>query len=115
VARYGRPHRRIRAKYARLVAAGEATCWRCGKPIDPREPWDLGHLDGGGQRQYAGPEHRRCNRSTASRRNGARAVDPASYIDDPERGVYFGPPPESGGEPVRWSRPWWDWREAEKQ
>jgi hypothetical protein len=108
--RYGRPHRRIRAKYAAQVPAGLAICWRCGNPIDPKEAWDLGHLDGGGPRQYAGPEHRRCNRSTASRRNVKRPVDPALYLDDPERDGYWGPPSEPGGEPIRWSRAWFDWR-----
>ncbi len=36
------------------------------------------------------------------------ATDPR-YQDDPERGRYFGPP-GSGGIPIPWSRPWFDWR-----
>jgi hypothetical protein len=63
---YGGRHQRRRALLAPLVAAGSVTCARCGKPIGPGEPWDLGHVDGDRQR-YSGPEHRSCNRSTAGR------------------------------------------------
>ena len=63
---YGRPHRRVRARYAPLVVSGRAVCARCGDPIAADEPWDLGHVDGDPSR-YAGPEHRRCNRATAGR------------------------------------------------
>ena len=37
------------------------------EPIEPGSAWDLGHLDGS-LTQYAGVEHRRCNRATASHR-----------------------------------------------
>jgi hypothetical protein len=108
---YGWPHQKARARVARLVASGLAVCWRCGQQILATEPWDLGHVDGDPTR-YAGPEHRRCNRATASRtRNGRRVVDLASYPeDDPANGVFWGPP-ESSGRPRRWSRSWTDWRE----
>jgi hypothetical protein len=65
-ARYGRRHQQLRRQLAGKVAAGKATCWRCGKPIKPNEPWDLGHHDDRPD-VHAGPEHRRCNRSTLRR------------------------------------------------
>jgi hypothetical protein len=61
---YGVAHRRRRKNLAPLVAAGLTSCARCGKRIEPGEPWDLGHVDGTGKRQYSGPEHRKCNRQT---------------------------------------------------
>jgi hypothetical protein len=33
-----------------------------------------------------------------------------SYEDDPEAGIFWGPPSRLGGEPIRWSRRWFDWR-----
>ena len=64
---YGSMHQKIRARVAPLIASGTAVCARCGEPIRPDEPWDLGHDDENRSR-YTGPEHRRCNRSTASHR-----------------------------------------------
>jgi len=29
----------------------------------------------------------------------------ASYADDPAAGIYWGPPTQPKGEPIRWSRP----------
>lgn len=64
---YGADHRAERARWAPLVAAGNATCWRCGHPIAPHAPWDLGH-DDWDRTRYRGPEHRRCNRTAAARK-----------------------------------------------
>jgi hypothetical protein len=63
---YGWAHQLARKRWSRLVKAGLVDCARCGLMIDPSEPWDLGHVDGDKSR-YAGPEHRACNRATASR------------------------------------------------
>lgn len=62
---YGAVHQALRRRLAPLVAAGRAVCARCGEAIKPGDPWDLGHEDGDRLR-YSGPEHRRCNRATAS-------------------------------------------------
>jgi 5-methylcytosine-specific restriction endonuclease McrA len=35
------------------------------------------------------------------------------YEDDPERGIFWGPPSEPGATPRRWSRHWFDWRPEE--
>lgn len=70
---YGASHRKLRKMYLPLVASGKAICWRCGEPIAPNGPWDLGH-DDDDRTKYRGPEHvgRECpmggNRSTGGRR-----------------------------------------------
>jgi hypothetical protein len=35
------------------------------------------------------------------------------FDDDPERGIFWGPPSKPGGTPRRWSRHWFDWRPEE--
>lgn len=66
---YDAGHDRLRAQWAPKVATGSVTCWRCGEPITPTEPWDLGH-DDNDRRHYRGPEHaNRCNRSAAGRKS----------------------------------------------
>jgi hypothetical protein len=90
---YGPAHQKRRELLAPFVAAGSVRCARCGELIRPGEPWDLGHLDGD-RRRYSGPEHRACNRSTAS-----RLWEPA--LPEPE--------PERDGLPAsdeRWRVPW---------
>ena len=68
---YGHHHQQLRARLAPLVAAGGWICTRCCEPIRPGEPWDLGHADHD-RSVYTGPEHRRCNRATASRARARR-------------------------------------------
>lgn len=67
---YGRRHIALRKRLEPIVAAGKAVCARCGRPIAPDEPWDLGH-DDFDRAKYRGPEHARCNRATAARRQKA--------------------------------------------
>lgn len=72
---YGYAHQRQRKRAERKVRAGLAYCWRClaeGRSeaeawIGPDDDWDLGH-DDQDRTVYRGPEHRHCNRATASRR-----------------------------------------------
>ena len=63
---YGTKHQNLRRALAPVVDAGGALCSRCGKPIEPGEPWDLDHSDD--RAGYLGPSHRACNRNTSSRR-----------------------------------------------
>lgn len=63
---YDRTYRAARARAARLVEAGQATCWRCGQAIKAGEPFDLGH-DDEDRSIIRGPEHVFCNRSAAGK------------------------------------------------
>jgi hypothetical protein len=65
---YGHAHRARRKRFAPLVEAGLTRWARCNEFIQPGEPWDLGHVDGTEHTVYSGPEHRRCNRQTATHR-----------------------------------------------
>jgi len=71
---YGNAHQRLKKQLKPVVATGRVKCARCGKLIDPLEPWDLGHDDLDRSR-WTGPEHRRCNRATWQRqaRRSSRA------------------------------------------
>ena len=66
---YGWLHQRTRAAWAPLVAAGQVCCARCGHPIVPGQPWDLGHTED--RTGYTGPEHRSCNRAAGARKANA--------------------------------------------
>jgi hypothetical protein len=70
---YGTQHRHTRAWWAPRVATGTTTCARCGQPIRPGQPWDLGHTDD--RKRYAGPEHANCNRSAGARTRGHATPD----------------------------------------
>ncbi|AVO21702.1 HNH endonuclease [Mycobacterium phage MooMoo] len=95
---YGSKHKRERAKWVPKVKAGIVNCWRCGTPIHPNQPWDLGH-DDHDRSITIGPEHRgkECpaggNRATAGRRTRpTRTPAPALAWFTPT------PPPTQGGE-----------------
>lgn len=64
---YGRDHDRLRAQWAARLTSSPTPipCARCGHPIDPRTPWDLGHNDD--RTQWTGPEHASCNRAAGGR------------------------------------------------
>jgi hypothetical protein len=63
---YDAEHDAERRRWAPLVATGAVKCWRCRLHIAADAPWDLGHDDADRSR-HRGPEHVRCNRSTAGR------------------------------------------------
>lgn len=71
---YGKRHRRERDSWAPHVEAGETRCAKCNWAIEPGQAWDLGHTDD--RTAWTGPEHTRCNRSSARRATGpVYAVD----------------------------------------
>jgi hypothetical protein len=98
--RYGSHHKKVRRRYALQVKAGKATCWRCGLPIAPDEPWDLGH-DDDNPSSHRGPEHRACNRATLPR---MLAKARGERSDTPRFGGL--PDPTPGNSVEHWSRHW---------
>jgi hypothetical protein len=71
---WGAKHQALRAQYVKRMEQGERfNCWRCGLPIKPGAPFDLGH-DDHDRSITRGPEHRgrECpqggNRATYKRR-----------------------------------------------
>ena len=79
---YDAAHNRLRGLWKHRIKQGGVTCWRCGDPITPNEPWDLGH-DDHDRSKHRGPEHAaRCNRSAAGRKS---AEQRAKYKRPPER------------------------------
>lgn len=65
---YGWQHDQERKRWRPKVDAGLVNCARCGQPIEPGRPWDLGHTDD--RTAWTGPEHATCNRR-AGAVNGA--------------------------------------------
>lgn len=72
--RYGPHHRALREQWAHIVNAGDAICWRCREPINPGQPWDLGH-DDNDHTTHRGPEHEHCNRAAAARKTNKQRRD----------------------------------------
>ena len=77
---YGAQHQRLRRRWAREVKEGLVNCARCGDVIYPYEAWDLGHVDGDKSR-YAGPEHRHCNRQTATHKAKRRRRVQVAWVE----------------------------------
>ena len=69
---YGTEHQAERERWRPIVEAGDAECARCHEPINPTDPWDLGHNDD--RTAWTGPEHTKCNRA-AGGRNGAAVTN----------------------------------------
>ena len=83
---YGWTHQKLRRAWAKKVATGTIVCARCGRPVDPREAWDLDHDPTDPERKrYLGPSHTRCNRATAThavqRRKRQRFISQATEQD----------------------------------
>jgi hypothetical protein len=73
---YGRAHQAKRAEYKTLVDRGGVKCYRCGKFIQPGQPFHLDHADVPGAHQrgiYAGASHPWCNLAARNRRIAALA------------------------------------------
>ena len=79
--KYGHAHRKARAKWAPVVARGEAqcselVCLKVSRHIDPDEEWHLAHTADG--LDYLGPAHAECNTSEgAIRGNRMRGITPS--------------------------------------
>lgn len=69
---YGLKHKTERKRWEPHVDAGLVDCARCGDPIEPGRPWDLGHNDD--RTDWTGPEHLTCNRR-AGGVNGAAVTN----------------------------------------
>lgn len=66
-------YRRTRTRLGKLVASGQATCWRCGKWLAPGGKWHTGH-DDDDRRIVRGAECVKCNLSAAASK-GARIAN----------------------------------------
>ena len=70
--RYNARHRQLRAEWQAKLDSGQQVfccapvCRMGSRLIEPGTLWDLGHGPGGDD-DWRGPEHQRCNRSSAGR------------------------------------------------
>jgi len=72
---YDNNHKKLRADIQKRMDAGEIFyCWRDGKPIQPGEPWHLGH-DDNDRTKYNGPEHQACNTGAPHRKSHINPCD----------------------------------------
>lgn len=74
---YGHSHQVERKRWEPIIATGNVLCAnpQCDHPdtpIDPDEPWDVGHTED--RTGYRGPEHMACNRREGGR-NGATVTN----------------------------------------
>lgn len=94
---YDYRHQKLRRRWARRVKTGTVPCARCGQPINPGEPWDLGHDDTDHSR-HTGPEHAACNRATATHRAARRKrpVEPHPGLAPAGGGWGAAPSPRAG-------------------
>ena len=69
---YGAHHVALRKQWGVVVRHGDAYCARCGRHIEPDEPWDLGH-DDHDRTKYQGPEHPKCNRGAYNKKKVERS------------------------------------------
>lgn len=78
---YGSQHQAERKRWEPMVARGGVMCARqgpkcTGKPIDPGQPWDLGHNDA--RTEWTGPECVPCNRGAGGSNGRAAQLARAS-------------------------------------
>jgi hypothetical protein len=101
---YGWAHQKLRERWKRVVDAGGAVCARCGRPIVPGTPWDLGHVDGSAKALYSGPEHRKCNRGARPAKRRQSFPWDGEPVQE-QRAPWLSPPDENGYRRP-WSRDW---------
>jgi hypothetical protein len=79
---YGSAHQARRRRWNKRIYSGEeVNCARCGHPILPGQAWDLGH-DDNDRTRYTGPEHRRCNRATATHKAKRSRRTSYAFVDE---------------------------------
>lgn len=83
---------KARRYWAARIANGDIPCGRCGRLLDPAQPWDVGHRDdlvNGGAIGLSNqwPEHRGENRGAGARLGTARRVARNRARKDEPRGI----------------------------